>query len=163
MAEPTNILVLCTGNRARSIMGEALLNQRDGFRAWSAGSQPKQAPHPVGLEVLAEHGVPTDGLRSKSWDEFAADRADAPSFQIVITLCDSAAGEACPLWHGAPVRAHWSLPDPADENETVREAFEATYARLVARIDRLAALPIHAMDAAALTEALNDIGRTTTP
>ena len=160
--KPTKVLALCTGNRARSIMAEAMFNALPQFEAHSAGSQPKAEPHPIGVAVLSEHGVATDGLRSKSWDEFAADDAGAPCFDVVLTLCDDAAGESCPLWHGAPVHAHWSLTDPADI-EGEREAFEATYERLRVRIDRFAALPLGELDGAALAEALNEIGRTTKP
>lgn len=163
MEVPLRILALCTGNRARSIMAEAMFNAREEFVAHSAGSTPKDAPHPVGLETLRAHGIATDGLRSKSWDEFARGRPDAPTFDVVITLCDNAAGEACPLWHGAPVRVHWGLPDPADIGEGEAAAFAATYERLRTRIDRFAALPLTELDEPALAAALQEIGVTKEP
>ena len=119
-----NVLFLCTGNSARSILAEALLNQ-DGahrFRAFSAGSHPKGEPHPMALAVLAEHRLPVDGLRSKRWEEFAT--ADAPVMDLIITVCDSAAGETCPIWPGHPTTAHWGIEDPAAiEGEGQRQAF----------------------------------------
>ncbi|MEM0906269.1 MAG: arsenate reductase ArsC [Pseudomonadota bacterium] len=155
-----NVLVLCTGNSARSILGEALFNQHPRFSAHSAGSQPKGEPHPVALQTLTEAGHTTAGYRSKSWDEFAAEREGAPQFDVVITVCDSAAGESCPLWHGAPVRAQWSLPDPAAAPEAERkQAFKTIYAKLNQRIDRFASLPIDTLSPAALARELNAIGR----
>lgn len=131
-----NILVLCTGNSARSILAEALLNARgDGrLRAFSAGSSPTGTPNPLALETLAANDLPADGYRSKSWDEFAA--PGAPELDAVITVCDSAAAEVCPVWPGAPVRAHWGLPDPAgiDDVDTARQAFVETFRALDARI-----------------------------
>ena len=117
-SRPINILILCTANSARSILGEALI-QRLGqgrFRAFSAGSQPRGIPNPTGLKLLESLGHDISGFRSKSWDEFAG--TDAPQMDIVITVCDSAAGESCPLWPGAPVKAHWGIPDPAGKGET---------------------------------------------
>lgn len=136
-----NILILCTGNSARSILGEALFNARaDGrIRAYSAGSAPTGAPNPYALETLERHGLPTHGARSKSWDEFEG--PDAPQMDAVITVCDSAAAETCPVWPGAPVRAHWGLPDPAgiEDPEQARAAFEATYQALAAAVDAVLA------------------------
>lgn len=133
------ILVLCTGNSARSILGEALFNTlgRGRIRGFSAGSFPKGEPHPLALETLQAHGHDTTGLRSKSWDEFVA--PGAPEIDAVITVCDNAAAEVCPVWPGAPVKAHWGLPDPAGiaETEDARAAFETTYNELRRRIQAL--------------------------
>ncbi|MEM8553159.1 MAG: arsenate reductase ArsC, partial [Pseudomonadota bacterium] len=129
----------------------------------SAGSQPKGVPHPMALKVLSENSFDVSAFRSKSWDEFSTGTPNAPHLDTVITVCDSAAAETCPLWTGTPVRAHWGLPDPAavTEPETaVREAFETTFQRLKARAAAMAALPIATMDASALQQALNDIGLT---
>ncbi len=138
-----NVLVLCTGNSARSILGEVLFTDRSGGR-WqghSAGSTPKGQPHPDALALLEAKGHDTAGLRSKSWDEFAA--PDAPRMDLVVTVCDSAAAEECPWFPGAGARAHWSLPDPAyvEPAEARAAAFAATYGALAARIDALMALP----------------------
>ncbi len=136
MAErPANLLFLCTGNSARSILAEALLNREGGgrFRAFSAGSFPKGAVHPMALEVLRDGGFPTAGLRSKSWDEFAG--ADAPPLDLIVTVCDNAAGEVCPIWPGHPARAHWGIADPAAvEGDGQRAAFEEAYRLLETRI-----------------------------
>ncbi len=158
----TNILILCTGNSARSILAEAILERAGGgrIRSFSAGSHPKNAPHPVAIALLAEHGYDTSRFRSKSWTEFAA--PDAPVMDIVITVCDSAAGESCPFWPGQPLRAHWGIADPAaaqGPSEEVRAAFELAYERLDLRIRRLVALPIETLGAAALQEQLILIGR----
>lgn len=133
-----NILILCTGNSARSILGEVLFSDLSEGRVqgWSAGSQPKGEVNPMALKVLQSHGHSVDGLHSKSWDEFGQE--NAPHFDAVITVCDSAASESCPVWPGSPVTVHWGLPDPAgiyDENES-RIAFEATYEALSDRIHR---------------------------
>jgi arsenate reductase len=132
-----NLLILCTGNSARSIIGEAVFNARsDGrIQAFSAGSKPTGAPNPYALETLQRHGLPTERARSKSWDEFEG--PDAPQMDAVITVCDSAAAEACPVWPGAPVRVHWGLPDPAgiEDPAEARAAFEATYQALAAAVD----------------------------
>jgi arsenate reductase len=132
-----NVLFLCTGNSARSILAEALLNRLgDGrFQAFSAGSAPKGAVHPVAIETLVAHGLPTAGFRSKSWDEFAGPHA--PKMDYIFTVCDNAARETCPIWPGRPATDHWSLPDPAAVTESVEEqrrAFEATYSDLERRI-----------------------------
>ncbi len=136
-----NILVLCTGNSARSILGEAVLTARSNGRiiGHSAGSQPTGRPNPYALETLQRHGLPIDTARSKSWDEFEA--AGAPVMDAVITVCDSAAAETCPVWPGAPVRAHWGLPDPAaiDDPDAARAAFELTYQKLAAAVDAMLA------------------------
>lgn len=132
---PASVLFLCTGNSARSILAEALLN-RDGagrFRGHSAGSFPKGRVHPMALELLAERGLPTGGLRSKSWDEFAA--PGAPPIDFVVTVCDNAAGETCPVWPGRPVTLHWGMPDPAAvEGPGRRAAFERALSELEGRI-----------------------------
>ncbi|WP_374136573.1 arsenate reductase ArsC [Sphingomonas sp.] len=153
------VLFLCTGNSARSILAEALLNDRGAgrFRAFSAGSQPKGVPHPMALALLAESGLATAGLRSKSWDEFAG--TDAPVIDIVITVCDNAAGEMCPVWPGHPVTAHWGIEDPAAvDGEGQRDAFEAARRYLLDRIEALIALPPGAYDPATLKAALAAIG-----
>jgi arsenate reductase (thioredoxin) len=132
-----NVLFLCTGNSARSILAEALTNHLGGgrFQAFSAGSFPKGAVHPLALETLAAHGLPSQGFRSKSWDEFA--RAAAPKMDVVVTVCDNAANETCPMWPGHPTTDHWSLADPAAVEgplEEQRRAFETTYRDLERRI-----------------------------
>ncbi len=161
--EQFNILVLCTGNSARSILGEGLINalaERAGknIRGFSAGSQPKGQVHPVALEVLRENGIAVADARSKSWDEFATDTA--PAMDVVITVCDSAAGEVCPLWPGAPVRVHWGLPDPAAATgsaEEVHAAFQQAYDSLHARISRLLEIAGQAMEPQDLQARLQDI------
>ena len=156
-----NVLFLCTGNSARSILAEALLNRHgeDRFRAFSAGSFPKGAVHPMALEVLRDNSFPTAGLRSKSWDEFAG--PDAPPLDIVLTVCDNAAGEICPIWPGHPLSAHWGIDDPAGaEGPGQREAFDLALRRLSARIHALLALPA-GMDAADVKRHLRRIGEMT--
>jgi arsenate reductase (thioredoxin) len=149
MTDPTalNILVLCTGNSARSILGEALFNHLSAgrVRAWSAGSQPAGRVNPVALETLAAHGVPVPEARSKSWDEFAV--PDAPQFDLIITVCGSAAGETCPVWPGHPVTAHWGIDDPAhvEPLDARRTAFEVAYSALERRIRALLAEPLESM------------------
>ncbi len=158
-----NLLFLCTGNSARSILGEAIVNhlsRHDGrFHGYSAGSQPKGAVHLLSLALLAEHGIPTDGLRSKSWDEFAA--PGAPRMDFIFTVCDQAAGEACPYWPGQPITAHWGLPDPAaveGDEITRRRAFRDTFTALRRRVDLLTALPLEQLDKLVLESRLRDIG-----
>lgn len=135
-----NVLFLCTGNSARSIMAESYLNHagRGRFRAFSAGSFPKGEVNPLALTTLRAHGIPVHGPRSKSWDEFAT--ADAPAMGLVITVCDDAAGEVCPIWQGTPAKAHWSFPDPRDARD-----FEAVFEQVRAAVDRLIALPAEAL------------------
>jgi len=156
-----NVLFLCTGNSARSILAEALLN-RDGegrFRAYSAGSFPKGEVQPMALRLLGELGFSTDGLRSKSWDEFAA--PGAPELDFIFTVCDDAAGEICPIWPGQPVTAHWGIEDPARvEGEDQRQAFVTAMAYLRNRIALFLALPIGTIDGMSLHHQLEEIGRT---
>jgi protein-tyrosine-phosphatase len=161
MPEPRNVLFLCTGNSARSILAEAILN-REGkgrFRAFSAGSHPKPEPHPMALTILRNLGFDTSFARSKSWDEFAA--PDAPEMDFVITVCDSAAGEVCPVWPGQPVTAHWGMPDPAavEGSEAERHlAFAEAFRQLDRRIGIFAALPMASLDRLALTRRVREIG-----
>ncbi len=156
-----NVLFLCTGNSARSIMAEALLN-RDGqgrFRAFSAGSQPKGGMHPTALALLEHNIFKTGGLRSKSWDEFAT--PDAPALDFVFTVCDNAAGEVCPVWPGQPMSAHWGIEDPAAvEGEGQRAAFERALHFLHNRISLFVSLPFDAIDKMSLADKLGAIGRT---
>jgi len=144
-ADVCRVLFLCTGNSARSILAECLANRlgEGRIRAWSAGSHPRGEVHPLALEVLERHGYDTSGLRSKSWDEFSG--PDAPHFDVIVTVCDQAAGEACPVWPGHPVQAHWSIEDPAaadGERWERRAAFERVYRGLERRIRGFARLPI---------------------
>ncbi len=154
-----NVLVLCTGNSARSILGEVLFNERGAGRieASSAGSQPAGRVNPGALAKLEREGLPTTGLRSKSWDEFAGD--DGQHFSIVITVCDNAAGETCPVWHGSPVRVHWGIPDPAIQgsDDEIRAAFDAAYAALERRILATLELPLESMQPEAIRSALSGI------
>jgi len=157
-----NVLFVCTGNSARSILAEALLNDagRGRFRAWSAGSEPTGVVNPKALDTLRILGVPAAGARSKSWDEFAA--VDAPAMDFVITVCDNAAGEVCPFWPGEPMTAHWGLPDPAavqGSDADIMLAFHDAAVALRRRIDLLLALPMAALDAMATRRALRDIGQ----
>lgn len=155
-----NILVLCTGNSARSILLEAILGQRSEARvtAFSAGSNPSGKVHPQSLTLLDALGFETSGFRSKSWDEFGA--ADAPKMDAVITVCGSAAGETCPIWPGAPVRAHWGVEDPAAASpEEWDEAFKAAYAKLSERAEMLLAEPFETLDRDAFQALLAKIGR----
>lgn len=152
-------LFLCTGNSARSILAEAILNREGGdrFRAFSAGSFPKGEVHPMALELLKGLGYPVDGLRSKSWDEFA--QAEAPEIDFIFTVCDNAAGETCPIWPGHPMTAHWGVEDPAAvEGEGQREAFLRAYHRLQRRVSLFLALPIASIDKMTLQARLREIG-----
>jgi arsenate reductase (thioredoxin) len=161
--ETFNVLFLCTGNSARSILAEAALNQlsrADGrFRAFSAGSHPKGEVHPLALEVLKQNRIPTDGPRSKSWDEF--ERPDAPPLHFVFTVCDNAAAEVCPIWPGHPMTAHWGIPDPAAVEGTEdekRRAFSEALFIMKRRIDLFASLPLEKLNNLALQDRLRDIG-----
>jgi arsenate reductase (thioredoxin) len=156
-----NILVLCTGNSARSILGEALFNKLGAGRvkAFSAGSKPKGEPHPGALRLLTRIGIDPSPFRSKSWDEFAG--SGAPPIDLAITVCGNAAGEICPVFAGAPVRAHWGLPDPADvagDADAVDAAFEITRQQLTARIQALLALDFERMPEGLLRAELARIG-----
>lgn len=156
---PFNVLVLCTGNSARSILAEALFNHLGGgrFTAYSAGSQPSGTVNPVALETLDRHGVPLPEARSKSWDEFAA--PDAPEMDFIFTVCASAAGEACPIWPGQPSTAHWGIADPAHIEPLAarREAFETAYRQLARRIGAFVALPLETLSAQELAAAARRI------
>ncbi|NCP12252.1 MAG: arsenate reductase ArsC [Sphingomonadales bacterium] len=159
-ARVRNVLFLCTGNSARSIIAEALLNRAGAgrFRAFSAGSDPKPAPHPMALEILAELEFPLDGLRAKSWQEFAA--PDAPTMDLVITVCDSAAGEICPVWPGRPAMAHWGIEDPAAvEGAGQREAFLTALRYLRNRIALLVNLPDEGLDELQWRDRVRSIGK----
>jgi protein-tyrosine-phosphatase len=156
-----NVLFLCTGNSARSILAEAILNRegRGRFRAFSAGSFPKGSVHPEALKLLDGLGYQDGRYRSKSWDEFAV--AGAPELDFIFTVCDSAAGEVCPVWPGKPVTAHWGIEDPAAiEGEGQRAAFWNAYRQLKRRIDLFMALPIDSIDELSLQTKLREIGRT---
>ncbi len=162
MSEKTyNVLILCTGNSARSILGEVLFNTlgKGRFKAFSAGSKPTGQVNPGALQWLREHGCSTEGLRSKSWDEFA--KPGAPEFDFIFTVCDNAAGEPCPLWLGHPATAHWGIPDPAqvEDIEEQAAAFRKAAEQLTRRIQMFLALPIETMDKLALKEKLAEIGR----
>jgi arsenate reductase (thioredoxin) len=159
---PYNVLFLCTGNSARSIMAEAILNKLGAgkFRAYSAGSQPKGNIHPETLRLLKGLGYDVLDFRSKSWTEFAAPQA--PKFDFVFTVCDNAAAESCPVWPGQPMTAHWGIPDPAEATGTQAEvslAFKEAYRLLNQRIGIFAALPLHSLNQLALQRKLHDIGR----
>ena len=157
-----NVLFLCTGNSARSIMAEALLSHlgQARFRAFSAGSHPKESVHPLAIQTLRKNGVATDGLRSKSWDEFAG--ADAPAMDVVFTVCDHAAQEVCPIWPGQPMTAHWGIPDPAAVEGTPQElerAFMQAFRDLNVRLKRFTGLRLDALDRLSLKRQLDAIGR----
>jgi arsenate reductase len=149
-----NILVLCTGNSARSILGEVLINELGGgeLRAFSAGSHPAGRVNPGAIDKLQREGHAVNGLESKSWDRFSGD--DAPEIDIVITVCDNAAGESCPVWNGAPVTVHWGIPDPAADGD-----FDRAYGQLRRRIESMLALPLGEMNAAELATALDQVHR----
>ena len=157
-----NVLFLCTGNSARSILAEALLNHwgRGRFRAFSAGSHPKGDVHPLALDILSRNRVPIEGARSKSWDEFAT--PDAPPLDFVFTVCDRAAEEMCPVWPGQPMTAHWGIQDPAAVQGTDEEkarAFNTAFRELDARLKIFTSLRLDALDRLALQRQLDDIGR----
>jgi arsenate reductase len=163
---PYNVLFLCTGNSARSILAEALVNHsgRGQFRGFSAGSHPKGAVHPIALALLKRMTLPTEGLRSKSWDEFA--EPGAPPLDFVFTVCDNAAGEACPYWPRQPMTAHWGVPDPAAVEGTEADkwiAFRETLRLLDNRIKIFTSLPLATLDRIKLQERLDAIGRTAAP
>lgn len=162
MAAGLGVLVLCTGNSARSILGEALIARMGAgrLRAFSAGSKPRGEPHPAAIRLLSAKGFDVASFRSKSWDEFAA--PGAPRIDVAITVCGNAAGETCPLFIGAPVRAHWGLADPADVTGGAAAedaAFAETYGLLEMRVAAMLALPLEEMTAAARRDALNRIGQ----
>ena len=157
-----NVLFLCTGNSARSILAESILNRIDPakFRAFSAGSHPAGRVNPLALELLAKNRFPTEGLRSKNWDEFA--RPGAPALDFVITVCDNAAGEACPVWPGQPMTAHWGIADPAaaeGADEVKRKAFLDAFLILRRRIELFASLPLARLDKLSLQSRVREIGK----
>ncbi len=158
-----NVLFLCTGNSARSIMAECVLNRvgQGRFQAYSAGSHPTGQVNPYALDLLRSLNYATDGLRSKDWDEFA--QANAPIMDFVLTVCDSAAGEACPVWPGQPMTAHWGFPDPAAFDGTeaeIRAFFAEIYGQIERRLSIFANLPLDALDRLALQRRLAEIGQT---
>lgn len=160
--KPYNVLFLCTGNSARSILAEAYLNSagRGRFVAYSAGSHPAGRVNPFALELLAKHGLPTEGLRSKNWDEFA--RVGAPQMSFVFTVCDNAAGEVCPVWPGQPVTAHWGVEDPAavlGTDDEKRKAFLKVFTQLTVRINLLLNLQIEKLDRLSLQAKVGGIGK----
>ncbi|GAB3359531.1 metalloregulator ArsR/SmtB family transcription factor [Giesbergeria sinuosa] len=164
MSSPVyNVLFICTHNSARSIMAEALLNQLGGgkFRAYSAGSRPTSQVHPQALALLQRHKIPTEGLRSKNWEEFA--QPDAPPMDFVLTVCDQAAGETCPIWPGQPMSAHWGLQDPANVKsspDNVEKAFSEVFRLLHRRISLFLSLPLAKLDQLSLQQELGHIGHT---
>jgi len=162
MAKPYDVLFLCTGNSARSIIAEAILNKLGAgkFRAYSAGSQPKGHVHPEALKLLRSLSYDTSGFRSKSWSELAD--PGAPLLDFVFTVCDNAAGEVCPVWPGQPMTAHWGLPDPAEAKGNAAEialAFKDTYRMLNQRIGIFVSLPLRSLDQLSLQKKLREIGR----
>jgi arsenate reductase (thioredoxin) len=161
-SSPFNVLFLCTGNSARSIMAETILNAlgKGRFKAYSAGSHPTGRVNPLAIELLQANRLPVESLRSKSWDEFA--QAGAPFLHFVFTVCDQAAAEMCPVWPGQPMSAHWGVPDPASvagSDEVKRRAFFAAYSALNRRISIFVSLPLTKLDRMALQKKLNEIGR----
>lgn len=161
-ASPFNVLFLCTGNSARSILAEGLLKGlgTDRFQAYSAGSTPKGEVHPMAIATLSSYSLPTDGYRSKSWDEFAA--PGAPKMDFIITVCDNAAGEVCPVWPGQPMTAHWGVEDPAAHEGTEEErlkAFHDAARMLKRRIELFLSLPLDRLDAMSLQTELRGIGQ----
>lgn len=160
MAQAYKVLFLCTGNSARSIIAEALLNDAAGdrFLAFSAGSRPTGEVNPQAIEELSKLRIPTDGLRSKSWEEFA--RPGAPEMDFVITVCDNAAGEVCPAWPGQPITAHWGMPDPAavgGSEEAKRKAFHDVAVMMKRRIDIMRSLPLERLDRLAIQRQVRDV------
>jgi arsenate reductase len=155
-----NVLFLCTGNSARSILGEAVMNKlgKGLFKAWSAGSFPKGEVHPMALSVLNGMGFDITGMRSKSWNEFS--QPEAPKFDFIFTVCDNAAGETCPVWIGHPMTAHWGIEDPAAiEGEGQREAFMQALRYLTNRISLFLTLPIESIDTMSMKQKLTEIGK----
>ena len=157
-----NVLFLCTGNSARSIMAESILRAVGAgrFNAYSAGSKPKGRVHPLALELLVSNRMPTEGFSSKAWDVFA--EPGAPTLDFVITVCDNAAGEVCPVWPGQPITAHWSIPDPAAVEgsvETQRRAFSDAYHLLLTRIRLFTSLPLENLERLAIKQRIDEIGR----
>lgn len=162
MSRVFNVLFLCTGNTARSVLAESILRHDGGgrFQAFSAGSQPKGTVHPLALKLLTAEGFPTEGLRSKSWDEFAA--PGTPPIDFIFTVCDNAAGEVCPIWPGTPMTAHWGVDDPAAVTGTELEreaAFVTAFKQLRRRISVFTALPLASLDQLALQKRLSAIGQ----
>ena len=162
-SEPFNVLFLCTGNSARSIMGEAIINRVGAgkFKGYSAGSMPKGEVHPLTLKLLNQLNYDTAALRSKPWDEFSG--PGAPQLDFVFTVCDNAANETCPIWPGQPMSAHWGLPDPAAVEGSDSEkalAFADTYRMLNARISIFTSLPLASLDTLSLQRRLDEIGKT---
>jgi arsenate reductase len=157
--KPFNVLVLCTGNSARSILGEALFNHLGGgrIRAFSAGSRPTGTVNPLALETLAKHGIPLPEARSKSWDEFVG--GDAPQIDFIFTVCAAAAGETCPIWPGHPTTAHWGIADPAHVGplEARRAAFEQAYAQLRERVEAFVKLPLASLSTVEVRDAARKI------
>ena len=161
---PLNVLFLCTHNSARSILAEALLNDmgKDEFKAYSAGSSPRenQQPNPLGLQILQKAGISIEGLRSKSWDEFAS--ADAPKMDLIITVCDNAAGEVCPIWPGHPATAHWGYPDPSEGDGSDAEklqAFRKTMHAMKRRLELLIGLPKDKLEKEVLQGTARDLAK----
>lgn len=158
-----NVLFICTGNSARSILAEGLLNHLGssrGFRGYSAGSQPKGSVHALTLKTLADHRIPTNDLRNKSWEEFA--KPGATEMDFVFTVCDQAAGEACPAWPGQPMTAHWGVPDPAavqGSEEAKAKAFLDAFVAMKRRIELMLALPMQTIDRLAIHREVKDIGK----
>jgi arsenate reductase len=160
---PYNVLFLCTGNSARSILAEVLLNSMGAgrFHAYSAGSHPKGSVNPHTLKLLSKNRLPTDGLRSKSWDEFAT--SGAPKLDFVFTVCDDAAGEVCPMWPGQPLTAHWGVPDPAratGTEEEIDKAFFRAFEQLQRRISLFSSLRLDKLDRLTLQKRISEIGQT---
>jgi protein-tyrosine-phosphatase len=159
---PYHVLFLCTGNSARSILGEAILNRIGAgkFKAWSAGSDPKGQVNPHTIALLQRLGYPTGGLRSKSWSEFTG--SDAPALDFVFTVCDNAANEVCPVWPAQPMTAHWGIPDPAAievSDEDIAFAFREAFTMLQRRIGIFASLPVESLDRMSLQRRLDEIGK----